>query len=299
MADPGTRHDDEDDQDWYDFERSGTRGVSRSTKTLKESLNADFCVHETYLRDAIAKGMSMSKDAHARIQYVLHDADFRRWLFGEQSRIIVIDDATRVQSNTFSPNSELTHYAAALWLWTDTLENSVSLSFLCGYHRANLISTKSSEKVLIGFLRSLCAQILGNKKMNSVMSFSLTAEQVKKVKAGDIDELLKLFRLLVSELLAEGFRLVCLIDSANYLASEGGFDFRKFLRTLQQLVDDVNNSSDHGELKFVFTYPARWSPTWSLNPSVKSLSNSMVHGSELKLDKTGMTYHQGLTELLQ
>jgi hypothetical protein len=209
-----------------------------------------------------------------------------------QSRIIVIDGP--LDGDTFDKRSSaLTSYAAGLHGWNERINDSPSLSFFCGYFE------DPSEEITAVLLRSLCDQLLRNKKLSENFECSLSAEEAQRLEGGYSKELFILLGSLVMNIIRSGGRLLCTIDGLHRIKMEDTQQFKELLTFFENLCHEANESGHNAVLKLVLTYPQLWDQELFHCHNTKRVSDNMVPRSDVKRNENGLTTGYHLNAILR
>ena len=261
-------------------------------KELDAKLNVDFEADEQILKHALDSGKLFVNDAHRRVQFILRDPDFRRWMTDNQSRIIVIDGPLHGDTGD-KRSSELTTYAAGFHGWNQIWNDSPSASFFCGYFES------PSEELLVALLRSLCDQLLRNKKLAEDFGCGFSNKEADRLEEGYSKQLFVLLGCLITNILRRGGRLLCSVDGLHCMKRDEPKQFFDLLSFFGNLCRIANKSGNDSSLKIVLTYPRVWDQELFFCRNRKSVSENMVQPSDLKRNETGLVTGHHLNAILR
>ena len=201
------------------------RASSTAENVSRQTLHEDLQVPPGFEKECFTKardfGSDCSYDDHARVQSVLRDGLFRRWIWLDDTQTLILRAkplrskyAQRVESSEYSV---LSHYAASLAQWVEEFEHVVLLTFFCGAYKELRYST---EGMICDILRAFCCQLLSHREVAfDPREHNFSDQDLQRLYNGSLNQLQKLFVLLVGAFarFKPGTTVVCFIDGLHFM----------------------------------------------------------------------------------
>ena len=238
-------------------------------QTLQDDLQVPPRFEEDCFRKAEDFGSEMAYDDHARVQSALRGSRFRRWIWHDDTRTLVLRAnpprdslGDRIEPSEFSI---LSHYVTMLAQWMPArVENTIPLTFFCGSYKA-VSGDNTGSMMICDMLRCLCHQLLSTEGVPfNPQDCQFSDQDFQLLFDGNIMQLEALFERLVASFgrLRSESTLICFIDGLN-VVEQSEERVRNFLYNIFRRVSRVSRLMRGFSFKVLLTQPGGSDQDWS------------------------------------
>jgi hypothetical protein len=282
---------------------------STAANLSREAVQEDLQVPSGFEKECFTKAQDFGSDCpyddHARVQSVLRDTRFRRWVWLDDTKTLVLRakpprgrSAERIEASEFSV---LSHYAAMLAQWVERFGNVVPLTFFCGSYKELCDST---DDMIRDILRAFCYQLLSHREVPfDPREFNFSDQDLERLYNGSLNQLQKLFGYLVRAFaqFVPGSTLICFIDGLHFI-EECEEAVRDFLYDIFKRLSGASRTTKQLFFKILLTQPQESDHDWSRvddEPVILlDVPEKPVRGQEPKLGRSNGVTLKCLDKLL-
>ncbi|KAI1170750.1 hypothetical protein F4777DRAFT_567996 [Nemania sp. FL0916] len=187
------------------------------------------------LDTVIRRRMGVSIQDQGQVQSIFHDTRFVSWLESDESCTILVDG--NMESSSRNRVSAMSLLCANFVLSMTKLEpHNVCLHFFCGLHDSPAQPWQGPKGLLQSFIIQLLAGLKARNRLS--LDFLFMRTQIKRLKAGDMDELCRVCHELIRQFSSET-TVYCIIDGIQRFHRDPGLaDSDSLLRFLKAVTRD-------------------------------------------------------------